>query len=589
VSQVVSDAWPLIRDPDELYDALKQLVLFPLDEIQFYQSMLGELQKKNRARILTLGVKSFAYAYELEAEIQLLYAQHFATQNVDLEAQQKAMLQLLRGQLECLGPLTESALSARLLLPEHEILAALQQLESLGIILSGVFSKHNSGREWCERRLLHRMHRLTIEGLREQIRPVSRAVYLRFLARHQRAAPEHRWSPHDNLMPLIEMMQGLELPASVWENEVFMTRVQGYRGRELDALCQSGQVVWGRIHVAPPKGEKTNKNRLLSRTTPLSFLTRTGLGWVIPHSRELLVDRLSDSAKKIWLLMEQRGALFFDEISALGKLLPTQVEDGVSELISMGFVSTDSFASIRPLLNPDRKARQPASVRDARQVRYETDFRSGGRYAPFALHRLPLSQEERLEQWAWQLLKRYGVVFRDLLRKESLAPTWGELVVVYRTLEARGLIRGGRFVEKVGGEQFALKEAIDALRSCRDAPPDAEFIILTAADPLNWMGILSDDPKLASQARHRVALWSGRYVAYREAGACHIMDESLTGDQRMRVERALRLNGLFRHHDPFLKEPAIAEKQGDTLGRDERGPRPLIQNWRKFLAGNDSD
>lgn len=590
VSQVVSEAWPLIRDPDELYDALKQLVLFPLDEIQFYQSMLSELQKKNRARILTLESKTFAYAYELDPDVQLLYSQHFKLGEVDMEAQQKAMLRLLRGQLECLGPLTAPALSERLGLPEHEILAGLQQLESLGIILSGMFSQsqaHSQTREWCERRLLHRMHRLTIEGLREQIRPVSRNVFLRFLARHQRALPDQRWSPHDNLMPLIEMMQGLELPASVWENEVFMSRVQGYRGRELDALCQSGQVVWGRIAVAPPKGEKTNKNRLLSRTTPLSFLTRTGLGWVIAETRELLVDRLSDSAKKIWQLMEQRGALFFDEISALSKLLPTQIEDGLSELMSMGFVSTDSFASVRPLLNPDRKARQPASVRDARQIRYETDFRSGGRYAPFAMYRVPLSQEERLEHWAWQLLKRYGVIFRDLLRKESLAPTWGELVVVYRTLEARGLIRGGRFVEKVGGEQFALKESIDVLRSCRDAPPDPDFIILTAADPLNWMGVLTDDLKVASQARHRVAFWSGRYVAYREAGECHILDESLNAEQRMRVERALRLNGLYRQQDPFLKDPVIPEKQNDLMVREERGTKPLIRNWRKFLTGQE--
>jgi ATP-dependent Lhr-like helicase len=253
----------------------------------------------------------------------------------------------------------------------------------------------------------------------------------------------------------------------------------------------------------------------------------------------------------------------------------------------MGFVSTDSFASVRPLLNPDRKARQPASVRDARQIRYETDFRSGGRYAPFAMYRVPLSQEERLEHWAWQLLKRYGVIFRDLLRKESLAPTWGELVVVYRTLEARGLIRGGRFVEKVGGEQFALKESIDVLRSCRDAPPDPDFIILTAADPLNWMGVLTDDLKVASQARHRVAFWSGRYVAYREAGECHILDESLNAEQRMRVERALRLNGLYRQQDPFLKDPVIPEKQNDLMVREERGTKPLIRNWRKFLTGQE--
>ncbi len=591
VSQVVSDAWPLIRDADELYDALKQLVLFPQDELQFYQSMFAQLEQKGRAHHIEIQGKSFGYAHEHQEWVTVLFPEHFQLKAVDLEIQQKALLGLLRGQLECLGPKTPQVLSLRLQLPDHEITAGLQQLESLGVLLSGSFSRHSDGgtipREWCERRLLQRMHRLTIEGLREQIRPVPRSVYLRYLASHQRVLGDRRWKSQDNLLPLIEMMQGLELPASVWENEIFMSRVQGYRGPELDSLCQSGQVVWGRIQVAPPKGEKSNKNRLLGRTTPLSFLTRSALTWVVPPTRELLVDRLSDSAAKLWQLMELRGALFFDEIAALAKLLPTQIEDGLSELMSMGFIATDSFAVIRPLLNPDRRLRSSSSsVRDPKGIRYETDFRTGGRYAPFALLRLPLTQEERLEQWAWQLLKRYGVIFRDLLRKESLAPSWGELVVVYRTLEARGLIRGGRFVDKVGGEQFALKDAINELRSCRDAAPDGDFVILAAADPLNWMGILSDDPKLSTQAKHRVALWSGRYVAYREGGECHFLDESLNAEQKMRVERALRLSGRYRQQDPFLREHSLVENIKEPAANDQNSSAPGLRNWRRYLAGS---
>jgi ATP-dependent Lhr-like helicase len=594
ISQVVSDAWPLIRDADELFDALKQLVLFPLEELQYYQSMLHELCQKNRAKTFEVRGQSFAYLSENQPWIAQLFPEFFASKAADLELHQKALLALLRGQLECLGPMTAQALSDRLQLPDHEITAGLQQLESMGVLLSGVFSRQssagNSVREWCERRLLQRMHRLTIEGLREQIKPVSRSVFLRFLTRHQRAASDKRWTAQESLLPLIELMQGLEMPASVWENEVFMTRVQGYRGRELDALCQSGQIVWGRIQVMAPKGDKTNKNRLLGRTTPLSFVTRTGLAWILPETRDMLVDRLSDPASKLWQMMEQRGALFFDELSALCKLLPSQIEDALSELMSMGFVSSDSFAVLRPILNPDRRLRQQGMAqRDPRNIRYQTDFRSAGRFAPFALHRLPMKQEERLEQWAWLLLKRYGVIFRDLLRKETLAPSWGELVVVFRTLEARGLIRGGRFVEKVGGEQFALKDAVDELRSCRDAALDPDFIILAAADPLNWMGILSDDPRLSSQAKHRVALWNGRYIAYREGGECHILDESLSLDQRMRVERALRLNGLYRQQDPFLKEPVVLEMKAEAVKGEVRMSQPLVLNWRKFVAGSGQD
>lgn len=600
ISQVTSEAWPFIRDPDELYDALKQLVLLEASRLAFYSAHLATLLKERRAFLVERAGRSFYAAHERLAMVSALFPEEALLAGGEAptwEQQTEALKSLLRGQLECRGTLLASELAAEFGLALGLVQTSLQVLESEGVLLSGHFSSSpdeaGSGareREWCERRLLQRMHRLTIEGLREQIKPVAVPVYIRFLCQHQHLG-SRQLAGIEGLKQIIEQLQGLEAPAVVWENELFLSRLEDFSPRDLDQLCLSGQTQWGRIRVPQLKGEKTNNQRLFTRQTKISFMQRSAMGWTIPEERGLAPDRLSERAKELWALLENRGALFYDELQTLSRQLPSQLEDALSELISMGLVHADSFAPIRPLINPDRRLRssQSQARSNPRQIRYKSDFASGGRYAPFArlLHRWP--REERLEAWAWQLLSRYGVVFRDLLQREELAPNWGELVSVYRTLEARGQIRGGRFVDKVGGEQFALKEAVERLRAVRDEKPSEDFFILSASDPANLMGMITSDAKLPSLSGNRVALWQGEYVAWKNRSDIHFAAESsLPPSRKADVERALRLNGMFRRHDPFIRHltstpPPTTKEKAEPEHPEGRELSPAFKNWRDIF------
>ncbi|RZA22495.1 MAG: DEAD/DEAH box helicase, partial [Proteobacteria bacterium] len=571
VSSVVSEAWPLIRDRDELCDALKQMLLMRSEWLIAHQDSLKHLEKEKRVGHLEIAGHTYYFAREREDQINALYPAQFARADDDYEANLKALTALLRGQLECRGPLIAQRLADEFAFDLGLITAALATLESQGIILSGHFS-HPA--EWCERRLVQRMHRLTIEGLREKIKPATTADYLRYLHRHTHAHSETRLEGQIGLESIIEQMQGLEAASASWEYEIFQSRIKHYSGSDLDQLGQSGRIAWARF--SPMKTDKPSKNRLFSRTTPLAFAKRTSLAWLLPRSRTCAKEALSPIAANLWSILETKGALFFDEITVAARLLPTQAEDALSELIAMGFIQSDSFASMRPLISPERKLRH--SVRSARNMRFTSDFRSGGRFAPFAQFVESPADDARLEAWAWLLLKRYGVMFRDLLQREHLAPSWGELVPMYRTLEARGTIRGGRFVEKVGGEQFALKDAVEELRRVRELPKDYELLILAAADPLNQMGILTPDLKLAQKPGNRVAFRDGHYLAYRSSGEISYFDETLSAEERMRIERALRLNGLFRSMDPFIRPEPIRSELKVPI--ELKNP---LKNWRAYL------
>jgi ATP-dependent Lhr-like helicase len=572
VSQIVAEAWPIIRDRDELCDALKQMLLMKSEWHLQNASLIKELFNENRIATLYLNDKQYYYAIERKDAVEAIYAKLLGKEE-DYELYLQSLQTLLRGQLECRGPLTVAILSDEFAIDPDIIASALAILESQGVILSGHFTEAD---QWCERRLLQRMHRLTVEGLREKIKPAPVRDYLRFLQRHSHAHAETRLDGTSGLEAIIEQMQGIEAASASWEHEIFQSRMQRYCGSDLDQLGQTGRIAWARF--SPMKSDKPSKNRLFSRTTPLAFASRSSLPWILPRQRHCAKEALSPVAANLWNILETKGALFFDEIVVAAKLLPTQAEDALSELICMGFIQSDGFASMRPLINPDRKAR--STVRSARNMRFVSDFRSGGRFAPFAQFVEMASDEQRVESWAWLLLKRYGVIFRDLLQRENLAPTWGELVPMYRTLEARGLIRGGRFVEKVGGEQFALKESVDELRRVKEIAAIDEMIVLAAADPLNQMGILTEDPKLAQKTGNRVAFMNGKYMAYRSSGEIHFLDDSLSPEQQMRMERALRLNGLYRQIDPFVHDIGPANQI------QEQGHAKVnhLRNWKSYLA-----
>ncbi len=588
ISQVVSEAWPLIRDPDELYDAIKQMVLMDEKHLALYSSHLAMLLKSKRVALIHQNSQNYYAVHERLEAVASLYLDPLSARGQDpiaWEEQTKALKALLRGHLECRGPMRSSELAAEFTIDPALVSASLQVLESEGVILSGHFQGRQSEgeREWCERRLLQRMHRLTVEGLREQIKAVAAPVYLRFLARHQGLSPSTKLRGLEGLRATIDRLQGVEAPAVVWENELLLSRLEDFSSRDLDQLCLSGQTLWGRVRVSLANSEKPNSNRLFTRQTKISFMQRGAMPWLIPENRGLAPERLSEKARVLWTQMEQRGALFFDELQTLTKLLPSQLQDALSELISMGLVHADSFAAIRPLINPDRKLKSGSSGRGHRHLRYESDFHSGGRFAPFAGLLSYALREDTIEAWAWQLLKRYGIVFRDLLQREELAPHWGELVPFYRTLEARGQIRGGRFVDKVGGEQFALNETVEQLRALREDKSDEDFIILSASDPANLMGIVGSGTKLAKLSNNRVALWKGHFVAWKERSEIHFCsDLELSTELKADIERALRLNGMFRRHDPFIGTARSAQPLNLEVGSE--GPRTApLKNWREIF------
>ena len=469
-------------------------------------------------------------------------------------------------------------------LPFDQIQAALQELESQGIILSGYFlteAKAAGEREWCDRRLLQRMHRLTIEGLREQIKPVPISSYLRFLEVHQRLHPAHRARGAEGHLSICELLAGWEAPAAAWENEIFNSRLMDWTPQAADHLCLSGRLLWGRMRTPNPKAEKSKTQRLFGRQTRLCFTLRPSLPWVLPQDRSLDSTQLTERAQNIWTLMHTRGALFFDEIHQHLGGLPTHCEDALSELISLGFIHSDSFAALRPLVNPDRRQRSHRQG-GPRHIRYQTDFKNAGRFAPFAQHVALLDTQSRLEAWAWQLLKRYGIICRDLLQREQLAPTWGELLPVYRTLEARGMIRGGRFVEKLGGEQYALKDSVSELRKVHEQRSESsqDFIVLTATDPANLMGLVDGTSKIPMLSSNRVVLWKGYFVAWKNRGEIHFADIPLAVELRVAMERALRLNGLYRSQDPFCN---VAPPPPNVQPNGPRTTSSPLKNWRHAL------
>jgi ATP-dependent Lhr-like helicase len=435
---------------------------------------------------------------------------------------------IVRGWMEVLGPTTAPALARRLGLRAGDVEIALAALERDGVVLRGRFTPDagDAPVEWCERRLLSRIHRLTLGRLRREIEAVSTADFVRFLLRWQHVAPRTQLHGRAGIAQVIGQLQGLELPAPAWERDVLPARIAFYNPDDLEALCLSGEVAWGRLRMlrevtedAGTGGARARRpgaggprgRRGPTRAAPLAFALRADLPCLLePGPAGLaLVKGLSAVARDVLAHLERRGASFLPDIArATGWLVP-HVEEALWELVSRGLVTGDGIAGLRLLLAPQETRRLPH-----RRLRAIRGARLGDRPIPVGRWSLlrqeeasRASQDEVVEALARQMLRRYGVVVRELLARESRAPSWRELVSVYRRLEDRGEIRGGRFVAGLVGEQFALPEAVEALRAVRRKPDERETVVVSAADPLNLLGILFPGPRLPP--------FSGRAIAYR--------------------------------------------------------------------------
>jgi ATP-dependent Lhr-like helicase len=404
-------------------------------------------------------------------------------------------------------------------IPASGIEKALLQMEASGAILRGTFAgstragapapheAQSHETEWCDRRLLARIHRLTVATLRKQIEPVKAAQFMRWLLRWQHVAPGSQVQGERSTLEVLRQLQGFEIPANAWECQVLARRIADYDPKWLDQMCLTGAVGWGRLSPHPATLEAsdgTGRRRVIpTSVAPITFFVREEADWMQPHESISDSQGLSPAARQILEYLRQRGASFFaDIVRATGKL-KAEIETGLWELVAGGLVTADGFDNLRSLIDPKRRAGQGA----ARAARPR---HSAGRWA--ILHTdSGIERERAVEATCWMLLKRYGVVFRDLLARESNLPKWRDLQIAFRRLEARGEIRGGRFVDGFLGEQFALPIAVESLRSTRKLPPTGEVVTISAADPLNLVGIVVPG--------ERIPAISGRTVSYRDGVA----------------------------------------------------------------------
>ncbi|HEY7352209.1 MAG TPA: DEAD/DEAH box helicase, partial [Terriglobales bacterium] len=528
IEQVRQEAWPDVRDPDELHDVLHTLIALPTSTSNAeWQFFFETLMRSGRAVHAQAGGKEFWIASERAKTFENIFPDSTFEPNPPELPQpgltrDDALLVLVTGWMAHIGPTTASALGELFGLPAAEIDKALLRMEASGAILRGNFTgsgsraeapaPHESAShetEWCDRRLLARIHRLTVATLRKQVEPVTPAQFMRWLLRWQHVAPDAQVQGERATLEVVRQLQGFEIPANAWERQVLARRINDYDPAWLDQLCLTGAVGWGRLSPHPATLESTNGSSTVKRrviptsVAPITFFVREESVWMTPHSSLAEAHGLSPVAVQVLEYLRQRGASFFaDIVRATGKL-KAEIETGLWELVAAGLVTADGFDNLRSLIDPKRRAGQ-GHGRTARPRH------SAGRWA--ILHAdSAVELERRTEAVCWMLLKRYGVVFRDLLARETNLPKWRELQLAFRRLEARGEIRGGRFVDGFLGEQFALPVAVESLRATRKIPPSGEIVTISAADPLNLVGVIVPGD--------RVPAISGRTVSYRDGVA----------------------------------------------------------------------
>lgn len=500
IATVEAESWPVVRDADELHDALLTLILLPAREE--WRGMFSALSAAGRACTLVAGERSFWVAAErVETATRVLPAARLepllappAGAKPAPETQEACVTEVLRGWLESTGPRTAGALAELFGLPVWLVAAGLARLEAGGEILRGRFRSGSGETEWCNRRLLARMHRITLGRLRREIEPVTAADFVRFLFRWQHAGAGARLHGADGLFQVIRQLQGFECPAAAWESEILPLRIEGYRGELLDELCLSGEVAWGRLSAHPAGTSGDGARVRPTRLAPIALFLREDFDWLVPAPPGR--PGLSYAAQETLDVLERRGASFFADFVRATRRLPSEIEEALWELLAAGLVTADSFENLRALLDPKRRRGQGRG-------RLARPRHAGGRWA---LLRNGEPACPTVEPLARQLLLRWGVVFRELAIREPLAPPWRDLLVEYRRLEARGEIRGGRFVAGFLGEQFALPEALDLLRAVRRSASEVPLPEICPADPLNLTGVVLPGPRVSPLAAGRLRL-----------------------------------------------------------------------------------
>jgi ATP-dependent Lhr-like helicase len=569
IARVRDEERPDPRDPDELHDALMTAGF--LDDAagdldRAGHGLAAALKDAGRATSMRLGARTVLVAAERLPELLAIHPSAAPEPAIEAPpsrvrgwARDAAVTEIVRGRMTLVGPTTAQALADSLAIDVTDADAALLALESEGVVLRGRFTpapgtahvapgtSHSARRtahfalgtspEWCDRALLARIHRYTVHRLRAEIEPVSPADFMRFLFKWQHVDPADRLTALDGLRETVAMLDGFELASAAWERAVLRARVEGYDPSMLDMLCLAGEVAWARLshpdptHTDPPR---------LAPATPIALFLREHAGaWQsLRGSGEDPEARLTANARQVLALLRARGASFFADLRNAAGLDDEAARSAVGSLAAAGLAASDGFSGVRALV-ASAGGGHPGLDR-------RTHF--AGRWTAIAPASAAEERDAALEIQAWTLLRRYGVVFRRLLAREAIAAPWRELARIYRRLEARGEIRGGRFVSGMSGEQFALPRAVERLREVRRTPATGALLTISTADPLNLAGIVTAGDRIRAAGRNRVLYRDGVPLAVRE------------GD-------------FVRELTPI--DPAIAADVSRALSRRVRGGTPV--------------
>ncbi|MBI3895080.1 MAG: DEAD/DEAH box helicase [Acidobacteria bacterium] len=532
IAAVRQQAWPEVTHPDELHDALMLAGFLGAEEQPEWESYFQALALAKRAARLETGKDCALWvAAERKPQFDAVYLDRKYTPALTAPpreqarnwTREEALVEIVRGRMETLGPVTAVAIARSMGLGLPEIEPALRALEREGFIIQGHFSGTGES-EWCDRRLLARIHRATLDRLRKEIEPVTAAEFMRFLFAWQHVDPEYRVDGPLGLAGIVGLLQGFEMPASAWEMQILPVRMGRYDATWLDQLCLSGELVWLRLF---PPAETNGRQPGANRISPITILYRNQMGnWLALAAAQQESRKghgLGSVAQRVLEYLESHGACFFQEIVSGTGLLRTEVENALRELIAAGCVTGDGFAGLRALvIAPEKSLGTSASKhKDGRPGVLPTLPPTAGRWSVVRRETIPAENDapDGIELCARQLLRRYGVVFHRLLERETGVPSWRELLYRLRRLEARGEIRGGRFVAGVSGEQYALPEAVQLLRTIRRKTPSGQVFSLSGSDPLNLAGIVTPGEKIASLATNRVLYRDGIPIAGRAGGS----------------------------------------------------------------------
>ena len=577
IEEESAHAWPQMRDAYELHDALLTLGVLPEsyrlsgpwsptsgDLVEWFD----ELAQAGRAFLLLhrdgsrtwVAAERLSMARAIHPEATLEGRTLEGATQPSEPSQEEAVLDLVRGWVECSGPFTTGEMSRILNLSDSALSISLARLEAEGLVIRGRYRPEADAEEFCDRRILARIHRATISRLRREVEPVSQATFVRYLLRWQHVEPASQLRGEAGLVDVIEKLQGFDASAASWEAELLSSRISDYSPHLLDRLCLGGEVVWGRPARYQDNASTQTGRASLSRVTPITFALRESLDW--------LLDQPADgdpgppgASGEVLQLLSQRGASFLSDIVASTRRLPSDAEEALWLLAAAGRVTADGVETLRQRIsgNSSRGRRSPR-MRRSRPYRRPS-------FSRWSLYEAVNPRSDPVEPRARQLLLRYGVLCPELLAREPMVPRWRELVRVLRTLEARGEIRGGRFVAGFIGEQFALPEAVEMLRNVKKSEPNGKLIVVSACDPLNLVGILTPGERVPALPGNRVIFKDGVPICAFESGdlvnRAHAdqvtLDEAQALMQPAHPRNSNGLHQLLRH-----KQGAAAKGRAST-------------------------